>query len=174
MWPVYHLVNTLLTGKDLGTGWCGEVGAATSRLFFPTFFVQSCFCGERGVTVHFGSEHWLCFDRQSGVSHCILESDGAPRKVEQDWYSSGKRRVEAEVWGRGWGRCELPGIHSERLDNLNLLYANEHGLLGIAAWLLFWSQSKAFIYLPTHPPTDLSTHPCNQSLLADSLLAIGI
>lgn len=79
----------------------------------------------------------LCFDRQWGVSHCILEPGGPPRRVGQDWYRQGKSRVGIEDQGGGWGRCELPGIWSELVDTLNLLRASVQGLLGIGAWLFF-------------------------------------
>lgn len=50
----------------------------------------------------------LCFDRQWGVSHCILQPGGPPRRVGQDWYRQGKSR-----WGLRTREAAGEGVNSQ-------------------------------------------------------------
>lgn len=62
----------------------------------------------RGVYVHCGPGHWYCALRDNGVSHCILEPGGAPRKVEQGLHRPQKSRVWTESGGGGWKDINQP------------------------------------------------------------------
>lgn len=119
----------------------------------------------------------LCFNRQWGVSPCILESGEALRKVE-NWHTAGKSRVKTEYWGGGW-EGENQQWFNLRLwtPELSLCKCSEH--IGYSSMALFLNTKQSLhpsIYQPAHSLpffTDPFTHPFNQPRLSGSLLDTG-